>query len=106
MKTVAAALVPLVVATPAQAAISQFICLEGVTGTCAITLHPVETDVFGVRALQRYKATFIAFEPGPFFRMSRLTWVQGSVEEALPKLERGGAVLVAREFLVKLGLVK
>ncbi|MCC6677190.1 MAG: FtsX-like permease family protein [Phycisphaerales bacterium] len=75
-----------------------------VTGTCAITLHPVETDVFGVRALQRYKATFIAFEPERFFRMSRLTWVQGSPEEAIPKLQAGGAVLVAREFLVARGL--
>lgn len=75
-----------------------------VTGTCAITLHPVETDVFGVRALQRYKATFIAFEPEPFFRMSRLTWVQGNQKEAVAKLNRGGAVLVAREFLVARGL--
>lgn len=75
-----------------------------VTGTCAITLHPVETDVFGVRALQRYKATFIAFEPETFFRMSRLTWVQGNEAEAIAKLKRGGAVLVAREFLVARGL--
>jgi hypothetical protein len=27
--------------------------------TCAITLHTVETDVFGVRALQKYKTTFV-----------------------------------------------
>lgn len=71
-----------------------------VTGTCAITLHPVETDAFGVRALQQYYTTFIAFEPGPFFEMATLTWVEGDPENALRRLEQGGAVIVAREFQV------
>ena len=72
--------------------------------TCAITLHPVETDVFGVRALQRYKTTFIAFEPEPFFAMMNPTWVQGSAADAAERLRAGGAIIVAREFLVAQGL--
>ncbi len=82
--------------------------LDGMTDvverTCAITLHPVETDAFGVRALQRYKTTFMAFEPEPFFAMMNPTWVQGHPAEAIPRLDRGGAVIVAREFLVAKGL--
>ncbi len=82
--------------------------LDGMTDiverTCAITLHPVETDAFGVRALQKYKTTFMAFEPEPFFRMMNPTWVQGDPATAMPKLERGGAVIVAREFLIARGM--
>lgn len=75
-----------------------------VRDTCAVALHPVETDVFGVRAIQSYKTTFVAFEPAPFFRMCRLTWVQGDEATALRRLEEGGAVVVAREFLIARGL--
>ncbi|GIK18327.1 MAG: hypothetical protein DYG93_12620 [Leptolyngbya sp. PLA2] len=78
--------------------------LPFVTNTCAITLHPVETDAFGVRALQRYRTTFIAFEPEPFFRMSNLTWVEGDPATAQRRLEAGGAVIVAREFKVAQGM--
>ncbi len=67
---------------------------------CPISLHFMETDIFGVRALQQYKTTFIAFEPAPFFAMTNLEWIQGDRATAQAKLERGGAVLVAREFQV------
>lgn len=78
--------------------------LEFVENTCAITLLPVDVDAFGVTALQSYRTSFVAFEPGPFFEMTKLEWVQGSLEEALPKLEAGGSVIVAREFLIAKGL--
>ncbi|MCW5767595.1 MAG: FtsX-like permease family protein [Phycisphaeraceae bacterium] len=78
--------------------------LPCVAETCAIGLQFVDTDAFGVRALQSYKTSFIAFEPEPFFRMARLTWVEGALETALPKLERGGAVIVAREFMIAQGM--
>lgn len=78
--------------------------LPFVTGTCAITLHPVETDAFGVRALQQYNTTFIAFEPEEFFRMATLTWVEGDPLLAQRRLEQGGAVIVAREFQIAQGL--
>lgn len=78
--------------------------LPCVSETCAIGLQFVDTDAFGVRALQSYKTSFIAFEPERFFRMANLTWVEGSLESALPKLQRGNAVIVAREFLIAQGM--
>lgn len=78
--------------------------LPFVTRTNAITLLPVETDAFGIRALQTYHTTFVAFEPGPFFDMTRLVWVQGDGDHARKRLEEGGAVIVAREFNVAQGL--
>jgi putative ABC transport system permease protein len=78
--------------------------LSFVTKTCAITLHPVETDAFGVKALQRFSSTFIAFEPGAFLDMTRLTWIQGDEKTARRRLEEGGAIIVAREFQVARGL--
>jgi putative ABC transport system permease protein len=69
-----------------------------VADTSAITLHPVQTDVFGVHALQRYKTSFVGFEPDSFFRMTRLTWIQGDPDTARRRLNQGGAVIVAREF--------
>ncbi|QYK48698.1 MAG: FtsX-like permease family protein [Phycisphaeraceae bacterium] len=78
--------------------------LPCVAETCAIGLQFVDTDAFGVRALQSYKTSFIAFEPEPFFRMAKLTWIEGSLETALPRLQQGGAVIVAREFLVAQGM--
>lgn len=72
--------------------------LPFVSGTCAIALQNVETDAFGVHALQKYTSTFIAFEPDAFFNMTRLSWVQGDEATARAELQKGGAVLVAREF--------
>jgi putative ABC transport system permease protein len=78
-----------------------------VTGTCAITLQPIRTNAFGVKALQKYQSMFIAFEPEPFFRMTRLTWVEptdkAGQERAQRRLQEGGAILVAREFQVAQG---
>lgn len=78
--------------------------LPFVENTCTITLHPVETDAFGVRALQRYRTTFIAFEPDRFFDMARIEWVQGSPDAAIPRLKQGDAIIVSREFLSAKGL--
>jgi putative ABC transport system permease protein len=76
--------------------------LPFVTGTVPITLHNVETSAFGVHALQQYKTTFIAFDPEPFFRLTRLTWIEptdpAAQQRAIERIKAGGAVLVAREF--------
>lgn len=78
--------------------------LPFVRKTCAITLHPVETGVFGIKGVAAYTSTFIAFEPGPFFDMTKLMWVEGDPETARRRLEEGGAVLVAKEFHAAKGL--
>lgn len=80
--------------------------VPGVSGTSAITLFPIETDSFGVRAIQKYSSTYIAFDPDDFFPLARLQWVEGDQATAWKRLNEGGAILVAREFQVanKLGV--
>lgn len=77
---------------------------DTVASTAAITLHPVDVDAFGVRAIQKYKTLFIGFEPRQFLGMTKLTWVQGDPETATRKLEAGGAIIVAREFFAANGI--
>lgn len=83
---------------------SRIQALPVVTDTVAIQVLPMRTDAFGVKALNHIDTTFIAFEPEPFFKMTTLMWVQGTPEDAIPKLKRGGAVLVAREFNTSRGI--
>jgi len=59
---------------------------------------------FGDRQISSYQTSFIAFEPDNFFRMTSPTWIEGSLEEALPKLRDGSGILIAREFHVARGL--
>ena len=78
--------------------------LDFVEGVSSIGLQPVETDAFGVHALQRYRTTFVGFEPEPFFKMTTLVFEEGDPAEAERRLIEGGAVIVAREFRVAKGL--
>lgn len=78
--------------------------LPFVTGTCAITLHPVKTDIFGVRGMTTYQTSFIAFEPEIFFDLAEIQFVEGDEETAKQRLIEGGAIMVAREFQVAKGL--
>lgn len=78
--------------------------VPGVKEACAVTLQNVGTDAFGISGLTKYKTTFFAFEPDTFFRMMRVEWVQGDQETAVARLKQGGAVLVAKEFLVTRGI--
>ncbi len=81
--------------------------LEGlpfVTDTVAISLHSVESDAMSNGILAIDKTTFIAFEPVPFFKLTHLDFEQGDVTTATRRLEEGGCVIVAREFLNARGL--
>ncbi len=82
--------------------------LPFVTGTVPITLHNIDTNAFGVHALQKYKTTFIAFDPEPFFRLTHLTWIEPTTVEgqrhAMERMKEGGALLVAWEFKTAQGL--
>jgi len=75
--------------------------LPFVEGTCAVSLVKVDGGkIFGIRQFGTRQTTFIAFEPEPFFRLTNLKWEAGDPEYAKRRLAEGGAVLVAREFLV------
>jgi len=78
--------------------------LPFVEKTSAIAMIAVETDAFGVKGLANYKTNFIGFEPDSFFDMATLDFVQGDMETARVRLNAGGSVIVAREFLVARGL--
>lgn len=75
--------------------------LPFVRATSAVSLYPLVPDAeagFGVRAIQSYATNFIAFEPRSFLAMTGMEFIEGDAETALARLDRGGAVLVAREF--------
>jgi putative ABC transport system permease protein len=78
--------------------------LPFVKDTAAITIQNFRTDAFGITAFDNAHTSFVGFDPEAFFRMTKLTWVQGDPETAVPKLVRGGAVIVAREFYVTRGI--
>jgi putative ABC transport system permease protein len=81
--------------------------LPEVAQTAAITLQPVGMErrqAAGIAGLTRFGTSFVGFEPRPFFEMTNVEWIQGSPESAIPELEKGGAVLVAREFLTARGI--
>lgn len=78
--------------------------LPFVERSTAITLQRLDQRMLGMRSLADVKTSFIAFEPRLFFEMTTMEWVQGDQEIAIERLEQGGSVIVAREFLVARGL--
>lgn len=66
-------------------------------------VHPVDDAAIRVGDFE-YDTTFIGFDPDAFFAMTSPTWVEGSLEAALPRLRDGTGVLIAREFHVARGL--
>lgn len=75
-----------------------------VLDTSSVAIQAVETDVFGLKGRTNLKTYFIAFEPASFLRMNRLEWIEGDPQTAILRIEEGGAVIVAREYLVAKGL--
>ncbi len=78
--------------------------MPAVKDACAVTIQNFKTDAFGLKAFDNVNTSFVAFEPRPFFNMTKLQWVQGDEQTALARLEKGGAVIVAKEFLVSKGI--
>ncbi|MBL8747195.1 MAG: ABC transporter permease [Phycisphaerae bacterium] len=74
--------------------------LDFVEGASPITLMRIDANVFGIEQFQRPPTFFVAFEPRSFFEMTRLTWEAGDPAYAMRRLEEGGAVIVAKEFIV------
>lgn len=77
--------------------------LDFVSDTCAVTLFKIDSSAFGIEGLRNPPTYFVAFEPEPFFAMTNLHWAAGEPEHAQRRMQEGGAVLVAREFLVQRG---
>src|SRR5690606_6860193 len=76
--------------------------LPFVTETCPIGYLPLEVKgqhVFGVEGLAPTQVVCVGFDPVSFFRMNQIEWIQGTLDDALPKLESGEGILVADQFL-------
>ncbi len=81
--------------------------LPFVDETCKIGLFKVpalEQHLFGIKGVAPDRVHFISFEPTPFFEMTKLEFVQGDPNTALDRLNEGGTILVAREFLTARGI--
>lgn len=74
--------------------------LDFIAGASPITLMRIDASVFGIVPLARPPAFFVAFDPATFLEMTALNWEAGDEAYARRRLEEGGAVLVAKEFLV------
>lgn len=74
--------------------------LPFVLDTCAVTVQNFKSEVFGIKAFDNTNTSFVAFEPDPFFRMTKLTWIEGDPLEAQRRLNAGGAVIVASEYKI------
>lgn len=75
-----------------------------VRDAAAVTIQNFKTDAFGLKVFDNVNTSFVAFEPRPFFHMTRMTWVEGDEKTALARLEQGGAVIVAQEYRVSKGI--
>lgn len=76
--------------------------LPFVTETCPIGYLPLEVKgqhVFGVEGLAPTQVVCVGFDPASFFRMNQIEWIQGTLDDALPKLQSGEGILVADQFL-------
>lgn len=76
--------------------------VTGVESAVAIGYLPLRlggAGGLGVEGLSSPNVVCIGFPPREFLRLNRIDWFEGTPELALPLLESGQGVLVAREFL-------
>ena len=58
----------------------------------------------GISAFSPRNVICVGFEPESFLELNRIEWIQGTPEEAIPRLLEGDSVLVAEQFLTARGL--
>lgn len=78
--------------------------LPFVRRTTPITITQVDIEGFGVEGLQRYKTNFFGLDYRVISEMFEVEFVEGDPDAAADRMDRGGAVLVAREFTTARGL--
>jgi len=91
--------------TPEQQA--TIAAMPGVLAAAPVGYLPVrlaEGERLGVDGLGPTSVICVGFVPRDFLALNRLEFLRGDPEEAIARLERGDAVLVAEEFLTARGL--
>lgn len=69
-----------------------------------LPLRVAEKDRLGTGDLAPPNVVCVGFVPDEFLSFNRVDWIQGDAATAIPRLEDGDAVLVAKEFLTARGL--
>ncbi|MBX3379485.1 MAG: FtsX-like permease family protein [Phycisphaeraceae bacterium] len=92
-----------------DASVAKLRELPEVTGASPLSLVRANISAegmtgLGIGSLQQLKTAFIGFDADSFFRLMSVTWVQGDRDTAIRRLNEGGSIIVAREFLTSKGL--
>ena len=69
-----------------------------------LPLRVAEQDRLGTGEFAPPNVVCVGFVPDEFLSFNRVDWIEGTPEDAIPRLVEGDAVLVAKEFLVARGL--
>ncbi len=81
--------------------------LPGVEASCPVGYLPVRLakgETLGVDGLGPPSVVCVGFDPERFLALNRLEFLRGTAEDAIPKLKRGNAVLIAEAFHLARGL--
>ena len=81
--------------------------LPGVVSASPVGYLPLrlgEDAQLGVSTFAPKNVICVGFEPESFLELNRIDWIQGTPEEAIPRLQDGDAILVAEQFLTARGL--
>jgi len=72
--------------------------LPGIAESCLVNTN-IRCTIYGKGLFHFPFSLFIAGDPNEFFKIARLTFLEGTQEEAVAKLARGGAIIVTPEFV-------
>lgn len=76
--------------------------IEGIKAASPVGYLPLrlgDEARLGIDAFSPQNVICVGFEPRSFMELNRIDWIQGTPEEAIPRLLDGDAVLVAEQFL-------
>ncbi len=76
--------------------------LPGVTAASPVGYLPLrlgDDAQLGVSTFAPKNVICVGFEPESFLELNRIDWIEGTPEEAIPRLRDGDAILVAEQFL-------
>lgn len=68
--------------------------------TSPITDFRIDAGDFGTKLVRQARTSFVAIDPDSFFDLNSIVWIQGDPEQGIERLRGGGAVVVAKEFIV------
>ena len=81
--------------------------LPGVEAASPVGYLPIRLGAearLGINAFSPQNVICVGFEPESFLELNRIDWIEGTPEEAIPRLLEGDSVLVAEQFLTARGL--